>query len=251
MNSHSTPPGNTRIRRFLERDALPGRTQRTIVGLLLALLLLPFLLGVMACLPVPVGDPEKSHVDAKLSGVWRLTDAEDSQMLLVLDPFDKRTWLMTLISLGNVEDVEAVEENDSGPEEAPRAPIGAADTDRFKVDAVGVYKCWLTRMKGETFMTWESKTLSETLPEMVPEQWWVFRVRKSGSDTYYLDGFDYSIDGLDKVSTREEAEKIIRRHLGDPGFFKEKDAPRLDRLSESEVAHLAWLLRDFGIRDNL
>lgn len=251
MSFDSEKTATNPFRQFFASGTPNGKRRRSFAGLLLALILLPLLLSVMACLPVPVGNPEKSHVDPMLSGAWRLTGSDDSQMLMVLDPYDKRTWLMTLISLGNVEGGESVGEDNPGQVEGSQVPFNAANAHGFKLIALGIYKCWLTQIKGETFMTWESKTLSETLPEMVPEQWWVFRVRKNGTDTHYLDSFDYSIDGLDKVTTRKEAEKIIRRHVDDPGFFKEEDATRLDRLTDSEVATLSWLLRDFGIRDDL
>jgi hypothetical protein len=210
--------------------------------LLLALILLSVL---TACLPVPVGDPEKSRIDPALSGAWRVAGGDDEQMLMVLDPYDKRTWLVTLIGLGDAGD------NRAGQVSALQVPFNAVNADSFRVTSLGVYKCWLTRIGGETFMTWESKTLSETLPNMVPEQWWAFRVRKSGDDTFYLDSFDYSIDGLDKVTTSKDAEKIIRRHIDDPGFFEEKDAPRLDRLPADDVATLPRLLENFGFKDTM
>jgi len=209
------------------------------------LLAMTLLLVLTACLPVPVGDPEKSRIDPALSGAWRVAGADDEQMLMVLDPYDKRTWLVTLVGLDDAGD------NRAGQVSAPQAPFNAVNAQRFRVASLGVYKCWLTRIGGETFMTWESKTLSETLPDMVPEQWWVFRVRKSGDDTFYLDSFDYSIDGLDKVTTSRDAEKIIRRHVDDPGFFKEKDAPRLERLPADDVAALPRLLEDFGFKDTM
>lgn len=237
MSTESAPLAVTSTRQFFASFVSSARRQ-----LLLALVLLPLL---TACLPVPVGDPENSRIDPGLSGAWRVAGADDEQLLVVFDPYDKRTWLVTLIGLG------AASGNGAGQAAAPQAPFNADNAGGTRVANLGVYKCWLTRIKGETFMTWESKTLTETLPNMVPEQWWVFRVRKSGDDTFHLDGFDYSIDGLDKVTTRKQAEKIIRRHLDDPGFFKEKDAPRLDRLPSDDVAALPRLLADFGLKDTM
>jgi len=204
-----------------------------------------------ACLPVPVGDPEKSRIDPDLSGAWRVAGTDDEQMLIVLDPYDKRTWLVTLIGLGAADAGAAADDNGHAQAAAPQAPFSAASAEGFRVANLGVYKCWLTRIGGETFITWESKTLPETLPAMVPDQWWVFRVRKSGDDTFYLDGFDYSIDGLDEAGTRKEAEKIIRRHVHDPGFFRVEHAPRLDRLPASDAAALPRLLEDFGLKDTM
>jgi hypothetical protein len=249
MSSDSEKTATNPFGQIFASGATNGKHQRSRTGLLLALVLLPLLLGVLACLPVPVGDPEKSHVDASLTGAWRVVAADDEQMLLVLDPYDKRTWLMTLIGL-EATGHDAADMDESG-QATQAAPFSAANADAFKVEGVGVYKAWLTRIKGETFMTWESKTLSETLPKMAPDSWWVFRVRKSGDDQFYLDSFDYSVDGLDEAGTREEAENIIRRHLADPGFFREQDAPRIERLSAEDIAALPRLLKEFGITDSL
>lgn len=243
MRFESVPDTVSRISRFSANGISFARQH-----LLLALALLAVL---TACLPVPVGDPEKSRVDPGLTGAWRVAGADDSQLLMMLDPWDKRTWLVTLIGLGAAGDTVASDDSGSGKAAVPQVPFNAASADGFRVENLGVYKCWLTRIGGETFMTWESKTLSETLPGMAPQQWWVFRVRKSGEDTFYLDGFDYSVDGLDEVSTREEAEKIISRHVKDPGFFKVQDAPRLDRLPAEDVAALPRLLENFGLKDSM
>jgi hypothetical protein len=245
-----------RIKHFFTARTASGQRRRSGAGLLLTLFLLPLLLGVLACLPVPVGDPEKSRIDPAMSGVWNLSDADGGHMIIILDPYDKRTWLMSVIGLGTVPDGESVApanpgEDNSATEMSPRQPFNATNADRFKVQGMGLYKCWLTRIKGETFMTWESKTLSETLPDMVPEAWWVFRVRQSGADTFYLDSFDYAVDGLDKVKTRKQAEQIIRRHVSDPGFFKMDGAPRLERVPESEYDALSRMLKEFGIKDTM
>lgn len=241
MRFDPTPNAVTRTRQCFDSCTSSCRKRGWGTGLLSALVLLAIL---TACLPVPVGDPEKSRVDPGLSGAWRVAGADDGQLLMVLDPYDERTWLVTLIGLGAAGD-------SPGHAAAPQVPFSAANADVFRVENLGVYKCWLTRIGGETFMTWESKTLSDTLPAMVPEQWWVFRIRKSGDDAFYLDGFDYSIDGLDEVTTRKEAEKIIRRHVDDPGFFKVQDAPRLDRLQADDVAALPRLLEGFGLKDTM
>jgi len=241
MNFESAPYAATRGQHvFANRISSAGR-RGPVAALLLALVLLSLLIG---CLPVPVGDPAKSRVDPALSGAWRVTsddaEAEDSQLLMVLDPYDEHSWLVTLIGL-NTADGHA----------PTQAPFSAANADLFKVGNVGVYKCWLTRIGGETFITWETKTLSETLPAMAPKQWWVFRVRKSADDSFYMDNFDYSIDGLDKVTTSKQAEKIIRRHVRDPGFFKVDNSPRIERLPAGDVATLPGLLEGFGLKDTM
>jgi len=245
MRFESASNAVTRTRHFFANGVSSAKKYRLGTGQLLGLVLLPLL---VACLPVPVGDPAKSRVDPGLSGAWRVNsddaEADDGQLLVVLDPYDEHTWLATLIGL----DAAGIPPGQSA---APQVPFSAANADGFRVGNIGVYKCWLTRIGGETFITWESKTLSETLPSMAPKQWWVFRVRKDGDDSFYMDGFDYSIDGLDKVTTSKQAEKIIRRHVRDPGFFKVDDSPRIERLPDSDVAALPRLLEGFGLKDTM
>ena len=77
----------------------PGQKRRSRAGLLITLILIPLLMGVLACLPVPVGDPEKSLVDPAMSGIWIGEDAEGDASIIVLDPYDKRSWLMSHIFL--------------------------------------------------------------------------------------------------------------------------------------------------------
>ncbi len=255
MATEPAPTVIKRIKLFFAGSTASVQRRRSGAGLLLTLVLLPVLLGVLACLPVPVGDPEKSHIDPAMSGVWTLSAADGDHMLMVLDPYDKRTWLMSLIDLGGVADSEPGASAEAGqdgsePEDLSQERFSTANADRFKVKSVGLYKCWLTSIKGETFMTWESKNLSETLPAMLAKEWWVFRVRKSAADSFYLDGFDEAVDGLNEVKTRKEAEKIIRRHIRDPGFFGVEDALRLDRVPESDLDALSRLLENFGISDS-
>ena len=69
--------------------------QRSFTGTALALLLVPVVLGLMACLPVPLGDPERSRVDAAMNGVYANRDGDPGCM--IFEPFDKRTWLVTYL----------------------------------------------------------------------------------------------------------------------------------------------------------
>jgi hypothetical protein len=242
MNTENARTFLPSIKRFFGGKTPYDSGHRSSAGLLMTLVLVPVLLGVMACLPVPVGNPDKSRIDPAMSGVWiGLLDGDAT--IMVLDPYDKRTWLMSLIAL------------DTGQDDQPEKEtslLQLLDPDRrdqIKIKHFFIYKTWLTKIKGVSFMTWESKNLAETLPEMVPEYWLVFRVRRSGDAILYLDEFDYTVDGLDKVKTRKEAEKIIRRHLDDPEFFDEDPYMKLHRVPESDYETVSQLLGDFGSYD--
>jgi hypothetical protein len=240
-----------RIKLFFGNNAPQQQMHRSRAGLLLALVLMPFLLGILACLPVPVGDPEKSRIDPAMSGIWA-GDIDGDNTIIVFDPYDKRSWLTSLIVLEADQDVVSDEPTEPGDSEAkpeiPPLQWLRPDSDRqIGISSIGHYKAWLTMIKGVTFITWESKNLSETLPEMVPEKWLVFRVRRSGDDILYLDLFGSKTDGLSTVKTRKEAEKIIRRHINDPNYFNDIEDPfmELHRVPESDYEIVTRLLDDY------
>ena len=115
---------------------------RTVAGLGVAAILLPMLIGVLACLPVPIGNPEKSRIDPELSGVWFDVFHES---LWLIQPYDRRTHLITLYRFSPVDCVvpaddrpdEVLEEGavggmqDGSEDEAVAANEGesAADSD--------------------------------------------------------------------------------------------------------------------------
>ena len=100
--NHAIEPRSvlTTIKRFLGDPAPAGRRNRSRAGVIVSILIVPLLLGVMACfvLPVPIGDPEKSRVDPAMSGIWFAAD-ESEGWLVALEPYDKRTWLVTWMML--------------------------------------------------------------------------------------------------------------------------------------------------------
>ena len=81
--------GNGRIRRWVKNP----KHRRSLGGLLMALIMAPFVISVLACLEAPIGNPETSKVDPKLSGVW-FGKYNGEPALLVLQPYDKRTYLV-------------------------------------------------------------------------------------------------------------------------------------------------------------
>jgi hypothetical protein len=241
----------SRISQFFGGETPPDKRNRSRTGLLLTLALIPLLLGVLACfrLPVPVGDPEKSRIDPAMSGIW-IGHLDGDAVIFVLDPYDKRTWLLSFISLVTGQDPKPAAASDAGVKEPEpeTSHLRFLDADYelpIKIDYVGLFKSWLTKIKGVTFITWESKNLSDTLPAMVPDSWLVFRVIQSDENILYLDLFASETDGFDDVKTSKEAEKIIRRHVNDPEFYS--PFLELHKVPESDYQRVSGLLEDFGI----
>ena len=97
---------------------------RTVAGLALAILFVPVMLGISACLETPIGDPEKGWVDPRITGVWLSGDPvpEDfNATLWLFEPYDSRTWLVTWVGYG--------EPDEEDPEEPTASEAGAATED--------------------------------------------------------------------------------------------------------------------------
>ncbi len=237
-------PGRCLLKAFADGRLKTG-ARRSGAGALLALLLLPMLLGVMACLPFPVGDPELSEIDPKLSGIWigEPGEAEDSEEadFLILDPYDKRTWLASVFSTKCV-DEPAVEKKsgsastamsgstltaDSGVDgaqgvtaEAPQetdgrishcrrmTPVEALAADRLQVDGkLQTYKAWLTDIDDVRLMTWEPRYQAQSIINKRAGSdgvWFVLRVRSHAPNEVSLDMISPDVlEGLDLPSAKD------------------------------------------------
>jgi hypothetical protein len=273
-----------------------AQTRRSRTGLLIVVILLPLLIGVLACIPpmpVPLGNPENSVIDPALSGAWVFGDEGEGLQVMVLDPYDKRTWLLSFITLHPVEEVQPEADTSLEPEPAPApeaiseaqpapeatsatlpAPVveelqQVAETEavvrmsaierlragQLEVTDISLWKSWLTKFEGENFITWEPKTLSETLPSMAPDKWWAMRVRWESADIVHFDFFWNEDDSWEEATTQQELEAIIRRNMNNPEFFlnnpdDEDFTLEFHRLAESDREKLSLLLKEFGILDN-
>src|ERR1041384_4945218 len=92
------------------------------------------------CLPFPLGDPEKSQVDVKLSGFW-LNEHDDMATLVSLYPYDQHTYVAECIEYKR--DNSATRSHD-------------------------LYKAWITPVKGQTFLTLDA--LAQHQPSFEPDK---------------------------------------------------------------------------------
>jgi len=237
------------VKQFFSDKTERVQTHRSRAGFLLALALLPLLIGVWACFPVPVGDPEKSRIDPSMSGLWLGEEA-----LVVLDPYDKRTWLISYFEFSTRPDSDSNGTDESAGDSFDEgfSNIELLRKNRLEIDSVGIYKGWLTKIKSERFITWESKTLTKTLPDLAVETWWVFRVRQGIDGVMHFDLVDPDHEQSDDFETRSQAEKFIRRHMNDPEFFSDDDSSlSFDRLSKGDYEAASSLIDDFGVLESL
>ena len=272
--NHAVEPRSvlTTIKRFLGDPAPAGRRNRSRMGIIVSILIVPLLLGVMACfvLPVPIGNPEKSRIDPAMTGIWLAAD-ESEGWLVALEPYDKRTWLVTWMMLESTTD-EDEEDGDDGaevdePETAKEDDAVTSDAEAVVVDAetaesylerlrdgayvidqVSFHKGWLTRIKGVRFMVWQPMVDLNSERGMDPEWWWVQRVESVNSEHMDTDFINPEFEDLGKVETRSQAEKLIRRHIKNPELFVEEvDFPDYERVPQEDYDLIAEMLDDFGI----
>ena len=77
---------------------------RVLTGLAIALV------GLLGCLPVPIGDPEKSRIDPELNGMWLMDRGDGDPAVTLFEPYDKRTWLISQSPIS--ENVESCDRDD-------------------------------------------------------------------------------------------------------------------------------------------
>jgi hypothetical protein len=219
---------------------------------MLALVLIPIFAGLLACMPVPIGDPERSRIDPEMTGVWAVLSSgeyADEPGFYVFEPYDKRTWLVSGAGLeeGGDSDLSKYEltSYDGFVELAATEPVGI---DHIYIERIGVYKAWLKKLGGEVFMTWEPKlALDDGIAE--PELWFVYRIVKDGSDTIRMQMVNSESDLFKDVKkTRRAYERVISKNADNPelyGFSENENIQAfatLARVQATEVGFFEALL---------
>jgi hypothetical protein len=221
------------------KSILRGSRARTIAGLVVLAGLAPFLLALMACLEVPVGDPETSRVDPALSGVWRSESKGESGGLWIIEPWDARTWIVTVLWAGN---------DDAADEAASTATTeGPAQAGQAELESQGAYKAWLATFNGVRFLVLEPKQVVRETEGMNPDMWMVFKTAQPSADRLELRLV--GPDLFDEVETTAEADAILAKHANDPELVSsgESDAYTLRRVPESEYGGVEEQLEALGI----
>ena len=215
-----------------------ARSTRSGIGALLTLAMLPALVVVMGCLglQVPIGNPEKSSIDPKLTGIWLASTGHllaDSVGLLILDPYDKRTWIGTGIALEINEEakIDGLPETLEGLDKENLSKVIAEVLEASYLELKGVYfwKVWLTNLENKEFMTWKpwllfsaynAEQLDETEKEEAKFFYLPMGVKRESRDKFSLVNIDADFNDLDKVKSRYEAERIIRKNINNPELFE-------------------------------
>lgn len=218
-------------------NPLADGKSRTLAGLALAAAIAPFLLALTGCLPVPLGDPEKSRIDPELSGVWSFQDEKESGGLWLMEPYDSRTWLVTSIE---VEMQPSAKPTEAAPAPAPDERMLLEQKDLVPA-SLQTYKAWLTPIRNVRFLILEPKIVVNADGSMAPKLWLAFAVTSKGKDTLELRSLNYEFKGLKEVRTSAEARGIIAHNLEDPKLL-EKSAVVLTRVPRDQYGRVDnWL----------
>lgn len=187
---------------------------RSASGAVLMLAMIPAIVGVLACLPVPIGDPERSRIDPGITGVWAWLGGDEAAFY-VFEPYDRRTWLLTGFGLENAKNSDYPL---SGYADLRRL-MESKDVGEGGATAgtVVLYKAWRTKIGGEWFMTWEPKVLVGK-ENFAPDEWMVFRIDRPDQDTLKL----VMVDGAlfsDVKKTRRAYERVIKKNVRNPDLY--------------------------------
>ena len=196
---------------------------RTRSGAALMLVLIPIFAGLLACMPVPIGNPERSRIDPDLTGVWAIIGTEESDSeaaFYVFEPYDKRTWLVMGVGLVEGGDVD-LEKYDfssyAGYENL--AANEKVDIDHVSADQIILFKAWTVKLAGEQFFTWEPKGLVDSLGED-PEYWWVHKITRADDGTLVLNMVNGESEPFEDVKkTRRAYERVLKKHVDDPVIY--------------------------------
>ncbi|MDH3276232.1 MAG: hypothetical protein OEM99_17010 [Gammaproteobacteria bacterium] len=194
---------------------------RSASGALLMLVIIPVIVGLLACMPVPVGDPERSRIDPGITGVWVVLDDSADPAFYAFEPYDKRTWLVTGVPIEEGDDADLSDyELQSYADLAAlieNIPVGR---DGVSAGNVENFKVWRTKLGGEWFMTWEPKTVFGN-ESFSPDTWWVFRINRPDENTLDLTMLDSDLfDGVEE--TRRAYERVIKKNARNEALYSEE-----------------------------
>jgi hypothetical protein len=173
---------------------------RSLSGAVLVLVIVPVFVGLLACMPVPVGDPERSRIDPALSGVWAMSENGSDSGYFLFRPYDKRTWLVVGVEGGEDESVQ-------------------------------IYKAWVTKLGGAQFLTWEQSGGFNKDGSFQSKFWYVFRVEKAADRQLKLHMLDYEFSGFQDFpgpdsyegnyarDLRRKYERVIKKNLDEAAMY--------------------------------
>jgi len=177
---------------------------------------LALLMSLASCLPVPLGDPEKSQVDPKLTGVWHFKQ-DDGGTLIAIAPADSHTYVIQMLDYKKAAD----------------GPTAGKST---------VLRGWLTEIKGERFITGEMMAQMVD-PTTTRKDYAIFRLRMKPEGAE-ITGLAEKYDGFKDVNDAAALAKVIEANLNDPTMYTESSTfVHLDPAKEADQPLIGLISR--------
>lgn len=163
--------------------------------LLMTCVVLACLVSLVACLPFPLGDPEKSTLDPKLVGYWKY-EKGDEGLLVALYPFDQRAYAVEYIDYKKV---------DGSPVKKSQA----------------LFKAWLTDVKARTFISLEP--LEQRMPGLKDEKktYPVLKIGSAADNGLEARRVNEDFDAFKEVKNSDDVRAVITREIDNPKLYVE------------------------------
>lgn len=179
-------------------------------------------LALTSCLPLPVGDPERSRIDPRLTGIWMSGD--ERPMFVVLEPYDARTWLAwTIEAPGEIGEPDGLSDTDRRIPEKVLTWLESAllqEDRRTSIPMeIRVYKSWLTQLGGERFLVMEHVSRFGAENGFERDFWVVLRYRMEADGTVQAQAVNGEDSEIGDAKTRADVERIIRKRIRDPSLY--------------------------------
>lgn len=214
------------------------------------LVIIPIFAGLLACMPeyVPLGNPERARIDEDMSGMWFVEgDGTENGLIgnvVFLEPWDKRTWLITTVGveLSDSADLDELDfeleyEGDTSTYDGFVGLFEHLDVDEavFEVGALQ-YKAWLVKLRGEHFMTWELRVVKDNSDQLLESWYWQdFRVTERAADRMVMHLIDPDFPQLKEAPAERRAwERVVKKHVDDDELYYDEDIV-FERVREDDI----------------
>jgi hypothetical protein len=178
-----------------------------------------FMLGMIGCLEIPLGDPETSKADDQYIGLWlnSATPNDESELLAVMK-YDSRTYLISEMKFVKT---------DAGYQSRGQTNM----------------KAWLTRIGDTTFITAEPKD-PKSLIESSDKAYFVAKIARAG-DQVTVQQVDEKFVKEANVTTPAALAKLIADNLANPKLL-EADTGTYTRMGPGDSDKAKSILNAFA-----
>jgi hypothetical protein len=145
------------------------------------------MLGLSACLPVPLGDPEKASIESSYIGAWEWRDG-DKTNVLTIRPYDQRTYFVDAMTFAGTMDQPQPREHN-------------------------LYKAWLTKVKGETFITMQPAETLALFPNEKAQKYYIVAKLKLEEGKLKGTGINGNFPAVKEAGTATALERVIADNI--------------------------------------